>query len=174
MDELRVAVPLVSAAIRPRLDALLSDYAETFRVVNPYHVFATMKTERIELELLGSHDGQDWQPYVFRYKPGDPGRRPPLVMPHQPRLDWRMWFVTMHPRHLQWFEPFARALLENSPAVTALLEHNPFSDRPPRYIRVMAYRYRYTSRAEREQSGDWWQREALGAFTPLAWLERRN
>jgi hypothetical protein len=148
------------------------DYAEAFRVVNKYHVFATMKTERIELELVGSHDGDNWQPYVFKYKPGDPGRRPPLVMPHQPRLDWRMWFVTMHPQHLRWFEPFLQALLENSPAVTALLAHNPFADAPPRYIRVMAYRYRFTNSEQRQRTGDWWQREALGAFMPLPWLER--
>ena len=83
-----------------------------------------------------------------------------------------MWFVTMHPQHLRWFEPFVQALLQNSPAVTALLEHNPFADGPPRYIRVMAYRYRFSSPAQREHTGDWWQREPLGAFTPLPWLER--
>jgi len=148
------------------------DYAEAFRVVNKYHVFATMRTERIELELLGSHDGDNWQPYVFRYKPGDPGRAPPLVMPHQPRLDWRMWFVTMHPQHLDWFEPFVRALLNNSSAVTALLEDNPFAAAPPRYIRVMAYRYRFSTPQQRTQTGDWWQREELGPFSPLPWLER--
>ncbi len=148
------------------------NYAEAFRVVNKYHVFATMRTKRIELELLGSQDGNSWQPYVFKYKPGDPGRRPAVVMPHQPRLDWRMWFVTMHPKHLRWFRPFVQALLDNSPAVTALLEQNPFADQPPRYIRVMAYRYRFTTREQRDRSGDWWQREPLGAFTPLPWLER--
>jgi hypothetical protein len=147
------------------------DYAEAFRVVNKYHVFATMKTERIELELLGSLDGSTWQPYVFKYKPGDPGRRPPVVIPHQPRLDWRMWFVTMHPQHLRWFEPFLRALLDNSPAVTALLQRNPFATAPPRYIRVMVYRYRFTTPEQRERDGDWWQREPLGSFTPLPWLE---
>lgn len=148
------------------------DYAEAFRVVNKYHVFATMRTERIELEILGSHDGDSWQPYSFRYKPGDPGGAPPVVMPHQPRLDWRMWFVTMHPQHLHWFEPFLLALLDNAPAVTALLEHNPFADGPPRYIRVMAYRYRFSDAQQRARRGDWWQREPLGPFMPLPWLER--
>jgi len=149
------------------------DYAEAFRVVNKYHVFATMRTERIELELLGSRDGNEWRPYVFRYKPGDPGRAPPVVMPHQPRLDWRMWFVTMHPQHLDWFEPFVRALLDNAPPVTALLQDNPFADAPPRYIRVMAYRYRFSEPDQRARNGDWWQREPLGPFTPLPWLERQ-
>ncbi len=150
----------------------LLDYAEAFRVVNKYHVFPTMKTERIELELQGSRDGSNWEPYLFKYRPGDPARRPSVVMPHQPRLDWRMWFVTMHPQHLRWFEPLVQALLANSPPVIALLEHNPFPDQPPRYIRVLAYRYRFTTPQQRQQSGHWWQREALGAFTPLSWVER--
>lgn len=32
-----------------------------------------------------------WQEVEFRYKPGDVNRRLPIVVPHQPRLDWQMW-----------------------------------------------------------------------------------
>ncbi|MBV8417731.1 MAG: lipase maturation factor family protein, partial [Verrucomicrobia bacterium] len=31
-----------------------------------------------------------WQSYDFKYKAGDLQRAPPLVAPHQPRLDWQM------------------------------------------------------------------------------------
>ena len=148
------------------------DYAEAFRISNKYHVFPTMKSERIELEVSGSQDGVDWQPYVFRYKPQDPAQRPGVMIPHQPRLDWEMWFVTSHPKYLPWFHSFLQALLDGSPAVTALLQHNPFPQQPPRYIRVEAHRYRFTTAEERERSGHWWQREALGLFTPLPWLQR--
>jgi hypothetical protein len=150
----------------------LLDYSEAWRVVNKYHVFGSMKTERIELEVSGSQDGQNWKPYVFKYKPGDLQQRPLVVIPHQPRLDWQMWFVTLAPRHLPWFEGFLQALLNNSPTVTALLKHNPFADAAPRYIRVEAYRYRFTTAQERAATGQWWQREALGPFMPLPGMLR--
>jgi len=150
----------------------LVDYAEAYRVVNKYHVFPTMRSERIELELSGSQDGREWKPYRFRYKPGDPNERPAIVLPHQPRLDWEMWFVTQHPKYLHWFHNFLQALLDNSPTVTALLRHNPFPDQPPRYIRVEAWQYRFSEPEVRQKTGQWWQREALGPFTPLPWVER--
>jgi len=144
------------------------NYALTYSIANKYHIFPTMTTERIELEVLGSHDGKEWQPYRFKYKPDTLDERPQFIIPHQPRLDWQMWFVTLHPRHLPWFEDFVMALLDNSPTVTALLQHNPFAgDDPPRYIRVEAYRYHFTNSAEREQTGNWWRREDLGPFAPM-------
>jgi len=150
----------------------LVEYAEAYRVVNKYHVFPTMRSERIELELSGSHDGRDWETYRFRYKPGDPHERPAIVLPHQPRLDWEMWFVTQHPKYMRFFHSFLQALLDNSPTVTTLLRHNPFPDQPPRYIRVEAYKYRFSEPEVRHSTGQWWQREALGAFSPLPWVER--
>ena len=150
----------------------LLDYAEAYRIVSKYHVFPTMKTQRIELELSGSQDGREWKPYVFKYKPGDIYARPRVVLPFQPRLDWQMWFVTLNPRHIPWFYHFLQALLDNSPTVTALLQHNPFPDEAPRYISVGAYRYRFSSPEQRRKTGQWWQREALGPFEPLPWVER--
>jgi hypothetical protein len=152
----------------------LLDYAETYRVVSKYHIFPTMRTERIELELSGSHDGMNWKPYVFKHKPGDIHARPGIVLPFQPRLDWQIWFVTLHRRHLAWFDHFLQALLENSPTVTALLRHNPFPDKAPRYIKVDAYRYTFSDAEQRNLTGQWWQREALGPFGPLPWAELRN
>ncbi len=152
----------------------LLDYAETYRVVSKYHVFPTMRTERIELEISGSHDGVKWKTYVFKHKPGDIYTRPDVVLPFQPRLDWQIWFVTLHRRHLVWFDHFLQALLENSPTVTALLQHNPFPDKAPRFISVEAYRYKFSSAEQHSTTGQWWQREALGPFALLPWAELRN
>jgi hypothetical protein len=33
-----------------------------------------------------------WLPFEFKYKPGNVARAPAWVSPHQPRLDWQMWF----------------------------------------------------------------------------------
>ena len=178
---LAAGILLISAAhfwelstVRPlqnRIGPLL-DYAETYRVVNKYHVFPTMKTQRIELEIQGSVQGEKWRTYGFRYKPSDLDRVPAIMMPHQPRLDWQMWFVTLHPIHLPWFQHFLQGLLNNTPRVTGLLAHNPFPAAPPRYLRVNAYRYRYTTVQERKETGQWWKRESLGPFAPLPWIER--
>ncbi len=147
-------------------------YSAVYSIVNKYHVFPTMTTRRVELEILGSYDGENWQPYQFKHKPDRLDERPTFIIPHQPRLDWQMWFVTLHPRHLPWFGSFLEALLDNSPAVSKLLADNPFPDAPPRYLRVEAYQYNFTNHSERERTGHWWKRTALGSFTPLPWMER--
>ena len=146
--------------------------AAVYSIVQSYHVFPTMTTRRIELEILGSQDGLYWQPYHFKYKPDRLDQRPQFIMPHQPRLDWQMWFVTLHPRHVPWFGYFLEALLRNSPTVTDLLQENPFSEEAPRFLRVEAWEYHLTNREERSQSGNWWRREFLGPFTPLPGLTR--
>ena len=65
------------------------------QIVNPYGLFAVMTIARPEIVIEGSADGQDWREYVFRYKPG-PLSSPPLWnIPHQPRLDWQMWFAAL-------------------------------------------------------------------------------
>ncbi|TCK18641.1 lipase maturation factor [Thiogranum longum] len=148
------------------------NYAEAYRVVSKYHVFPTMRTERFELEISGSLDGEEWRQYVFKYKPGDLSKRPPVVLPHQPRLDWQMWFVTLHPMHGYFFRAFMQALLRNAEPVIDLLANNPFPDEAPRYLRVDAYRYHFTDAATRAANGHWWWREYIGPFTPLPWLER--
>jgi hypothetical protein len=157
----------------PGNSGYLLNLLSVFSIVNKYHVFPTMTTHRIELEVLGSYDGKEWQPYRFKYKPDVMHERPQFIIPHQPRLDWQMWFVTLHPRHVPWFADFLMALLDNSPAVTALLQDNPFADKlPPRYLRVDAYLYHFTDHEERQRTGNWWRREALGPFTPLPWAEK--
>ena len=147
---------------------------EQYRIVNLYHVFPTMTKQRIELEILGSVDGKEWKAYRFRYKPGDPARAPEMIVPFQPRLDWEMWFVPLRPRYLPWFEHFLYALLDNSPAVTALLEYNPFEHTAPNMLRVLKYRYTFTDSETRNKTGDWWHREYEGPFDPLPGVARVN
>mgnify|MGYP001821562576 CR=1 FL=1 len=140
-----------------------------FGVGNVYHIFPTMQTERHELIIEGSDDGQQWLPYLFRYKPHELDRRPPFNVPHQPRLDWMIWFVPpKNPDNLYWFERFLHNLWRGNPQVTSLLRYNPFPDRPPRYLRVLVYRYQFTTPQEREESGHWWKAEYLGLFPEVA------
>ncbi len=139
--------------------------AQSWGLGNIYHIFPTMQTTRQELVIEGSNDGRQWLAYEFRYKPGDPGRRPAFIVPHHPRLDWMMWFVpTQDPRQQYWFNRFLARLRTGSEPVLGLLERNPFPERPPRFLRVTAWDYRFTTPQEREQSGAWWVRRRLGRF----------
>jgi hypothetical protein len=165
---------LASGKDIPGLTGTVLNYTVRYGVVNLYHVFPTMTTQRIELEILGSADGIEWRPYHFRYKPDLLNQRPKFIIPHQPRIDWQMWFVTLHQRHLPWFEHFLEALLDNSPSVKSLLANDPFPDTAPRYLRVDAYRYQFTGFEERNKTGNWWKRTALGPFAPLPWMERQS
>jgi len=148
------------------LDGILQ-IEEPFGLVNQYGLFATMTTSRPEIEVEGSNDGQKWQPYIFRYKPGPLNRAPGWVAPFQPRLDWQMWFASLGSyRDNPWFVQFMVRLLEGSRPVLALIERDPFGDAPPRQIRAMVYQYRFTSVAEWRRTGNWWKREFQGAYFP--------
>src|SRR6185437_4658084 len=68
---------------------------DPFRSVNGYGLFAVMTTARPEIAIEGSDDGRTWREYPFRYKPSELDRAPRWVAPHQPRLDWQMWFAAL-------------------------------------------------------------------------------
>ncbi len=132
---------------------------------NIYHIFPTMQTERHELQIEGSNDGIEWKTYEFRYKPGALDKRPAFIIPHQPRLDWMIWFVPpQHGEMMYWFDRFLWRLHEGSPAVLALLKNNPFPEEPPEYLRVQVYQYWFTTKEERNITGNWWKRKYLGEF----------
>ena len=145
----------------------LVDWQAPFDLVNSYGLFAVMTTSRIEIVVEGSNDGQTWQAYEFKYKPGDLARRPPWVAPYQPRLDWQMWFAALGTyQQNRWFANFMIRLLQGTPEVTALLENNPFPNGPPRYVRAVAYDYHFTDFTTRRATGDWWRRERKGLYFP--------
>lgn len=152
--------------------ARLLDYIQRWSLANPYHVFPTVNQQRVELVIEGTVDGRTWLPYKFKYKPGELNKPLYVVIPHQPRLDWMIWFVPLHPVFEYWFENFLYALLDNSPGVTALLEHNPFPDTPPVAIRVQAFEYKFTDFDEHEATGNWWKIRYLGPFDPLPLVSR--
>jgi lipase maturation factor 1 len=136
-------------------------------IINPYGLFAVMTTTRPEIVIEGSADGQEWREYVLRYQPG-PLSRPALWnIPHQPRLDWQMWFAALgSARENPWIVMLMWRLLEGSPPVLALLESNPFADGPPKYVRAQLYDYRFADRRTHILTGQWWVRRPEGLYFP--------
>ncbi|PYJ12382.1 MAG: hypothetical protein DME93_07680 [Verrucomicrobia bacterium] len=163
---------LIFSAFKPRARpphalATVYEQLEAFRIVNGYGLFRVMTKDRCEIVLEGSTDGVEWLPYEFKWKPGDVKRAPGWCAPHQPRLDWQMWFAALEsPRENPWFFGLIVRLLQGSQDVNRLLAHNPFPDKPPSYVRAMFYRYRFTTVIELRQTGAWWKRQELREYLP--------
>ena len=148
-------------------------YVERFRSLNSYGLFRVMTTARPEIVVEGSNDGVTWKAYSFKYKIGDVEIAPPIVAPHQPRLDWQMWFAALSDVHEEpWFVNFLARLLEGSRPVLRLLKTNPFPDSPPRYVRAKLFDYHFTTMAEKEKTGAWWIREEKELYCPVLSLRR--
>jgi hypothetical protein len=160
-------IPLASAfrTIPASFEPLAGIYSRiaSFRTVNSYGLFAVMTTLRHEIIVQGSNDGSDWKTYEFLYKPGPIDRPPPVVAPYQPRLDWQMWFAALgRVETTPWFQSFLIRLLQGSPEVLALLEKNPFPEKPPKYIRAISDDYSFTRTVDR----NWWSREPTAIYCP--------
>jgi hypothetical protein len=137
------------------------------RSINSYGLFAVMTTNRPEILIEGSRDGMNWDAYGFKWKPDNVEEAPEFVAPHQPRLDWQMWFAALGDyRGNPWMIQFMKRLLEGSPEVLDLLESNPFPDEPPRFVRAVLYEYEFTDFPTLQDEGIWWQRERKGLYCP--------
>lgn len=147
------------------------------RLVNTYGAFGAVTRQRREVVVEGTTDPEPsaatrWREYQFTGKPGDPHRRPPQVAPYHLRLDWLMWFaalsdVSRHP----WFVRLVAKLLEGDEALLGLLATNPFPDEPPTHVRARLFRYRFTTPAERHETGAWWVRTETGEYLPPVSLD---
>ena len=155
---------------RPSLDLSWSDtvvgWTRPFRSVNGYGLFRVMTVDRPEIVIQRSADGVEWTDWDLRWKPGEPGRRPGMAAPHQPRLDWQLWFAALDPRGAEyWLTSLMAGLLEGAPAVTRLMGEGTDSDGPPEYLRLAYYDYRFTTPTERADTGAWWHRELIDHLT---------
>lgn len=147
--------------------------AAPFRTVNNYGLFAVMTTRRLEIIVEGSDDGEIWKAYEFKYKPGDLKWRPSFVAPHQPRLDWQMWFAALERcGESPWFMNFIGHLFKGTPEVLELLASNPFRERPPVFIRAVGYDYHFTDWRTKRVNGTWWKRELRGLYCPIFKVEK--
>jgi len=128
-------------------------------LANAYHLFGHITTERVEVELETSVDeGATWQRHDFRYKPGDPARWPRLAWPHQPRVDFQLWFYALQYRAVE--PAWVGALVARTcraPAVVAPLFRTPLPP-SPQLVRLVFERARFATRAERKQTGLVWIR----------------
>jgi Lipase maturation factor len=149
---------------------LMNTSFDPFDLVNTYGAFGTVGRERYEIVLEGTGDDPDdpaarWVEYDFKCKPGTPDRRPCWISPYHDRLDWQMWFLAMPGAPIDpWFVHLVAGLLEGDRATRALLAPGPFEARPPRAIRALYYRYRFTRPGE--DPAAWWKRTLVSEYLP--------
>lgn len=153
--------------VLPRPVVALVEAIEPWHLTSSYGLFSVMTRQRREIVLEGSMDGKEWREYEMRWKPGDVTRIPHFMAPHQPRLDWQMWFAALGDwRRSPWLVDVERRLLDGSPSVLALFAEDPFDGQPPRHVRAMLYDYRFTDISTWQESGAWWTRRLIGPFSP--------
>ncbi|MFC9994855.1 lipase maturation factor family protein [Nocardia sp. NPDC127526] len=143
-----------------------------YRLVNTYGAFGTVGRIRHEVAIEGTRDAEVtddtvWEEYGFKGKPGAPQRMPRQWAPYHLRLDWLMWFAAISPSYARpWLGAFLHRLLENDPDTLRLLRTNPFRDAPPRHVRALLYRYRFTTMHELRHQHAWWHRSLVGEYVP--------
>ncbi|GAA3765503.1 lipase maturation factor family protein [Microbacterium kribbense] len=134
-----------------------------WQLANAYGAFGTVTRERIEYVIEGTldddPDAATWTEYVFKGKPGPLRRRPAQFAPYHLRLDWLMWFLPLGRSLEGWFQVLLVRLLAADAPTLKLLHADPFDGRRPRWVRVVSYRYRFTTPAQFRESGRIWIRD---------------
>ncbi|XP_015263345.1 PREDICTED: lipase maturation factor 2, partial [Gekko japonicus] len=151
---------------------------DRYQVANSYGLFRRMTGVggRPEVVVEGSYDKETWTEIEFMYKPGNVSVAPPVVAPHQPRLDWQMWFAALgHHSQSPWFTSFVYRLLQGKKEVIHLVQVDesryPFHSQPPAYIRAQLYKYWFTGNAEDGSLPQkWWERQRVEEFYPSVFL----
>jgi hypothetical protein len=145
-----------------------------FHLVNAYGAFGTVTKRRDEVVIEGTlaqrPTEDDWVPYEFKGKPGDPRRVPRQFAPYHLRLDWLMWFLALGQPD-GWFRVLLVRLLEADRATLKLLARDPFAGERPTWVRARLVRYRFATRAERRETGMWWMRGEPRSFAGPVGLE---
>ncbi len=123
---------------------------QPLQIVNNYGLFAVMTTHRDELVIEGSSDGMQWQELPFKFKPQRLDEAPRWATPHQPRLDWQMWFAALtQSRRGAVVRQFRGAIVERRAGRVCVARHVAFAEKPPQLIRVLRYRYQFTTPEQR-------------------------
>ncbi|KAJ8006690.1 hypothetical protein DPEC_G00109840 [Dallia pectoralis] len=166
-----------SSTILPEVKKAYS-LVERYRLVSAYRLDnkVTSVDGRPEIILEGSMDKHTWTEIEFMYKPGNVGTAPPVVTPHQPRLDWQMsQAANRMAEQSPWFTALVHRLLLGNKDVERLIQTDsaqyPFNLEPPAYIRARLYKYRFTQTTQDGSTPKaWWRRHFVEEFYPTVQL----
>uniref|UniRef100_A0A667ZF12 Lipase maturation factor n=1 Tax=Myripristis murdjan TaxID=586833 RepID=A0A667ZF12_9TELE len=154
------------------------EVVDRYQLVNSYGLFRRMTGVggRPEVVIEGSNDRVTWTEIEFMYKPGNLSAPPAVVTPHQPRLDWQMWFAALGSyTQAPWFTSLMYRLLQGKRDVIELIQSDvtqyPFHQEPPTYLRAHRYKYWFTEpKADGSYPERWWRRVYVEEFYPTVQL----
>jgi len=170
-----MSIPVVVNMLSAR--QIMNTNFNSLHLVGTYGAFGSITRTRYEVIVEGTEDKvltptTRWREYQFKGKPGDPGYRPPQIAPYHLRLDWLMWFAAMSTyEDYPWFINFVAKLLQGDQETLGLLRINPFTTKPPRYVRASLYEYHFTSPEEHRKNGLWWTRSFSRSYFPAVSLD---
>jgi len=138
----------------------LRQTVRTLRLANVYHLFGTITTSRIEPEFHVV-SGETRTALIHPWKAGPVDRAPPFVAPHQPRVDFQLWFygLQFQRRTPAWVATLVERLCTDPEAVAPLFENLPAED--IHTVQLVMWDTRFSSPEERAGSGAWWTREEV-------------
>src|SRR5262249_42142690 len=131
--------PALARALQP-----LQERYDPWRLVNTYHLFGHITRDRIEPQFE-TFDGQTWTEHDFRYKAGATDRPPSFVAPHQPRVDFQLWFYGLSFQHGT--PAYVAELLDrlcHDPSAVQSLFSAPLPEKPEA-VRIVFWRYRFST-----------------------------
>ncbi|XP_050295295.1 lipase maturation factor 2-like [Anthonomus grandis grandis] len=156
----------VNAALRTTFNRLHKAH-----IVNHYNLFPVMPGSEgrpeIVLEGAKSLDGP-WSEYNFLYKPGNVNNSLTFVAPYSPRIDWQLYWAARSSYDKQpWLLSLTYHLLTGNTQILNLIDRQnlPFANQPPKYIRGILYKYKFTTWSQRSKSA-WWIRERVSEYFP--------
>mmetsp|Transcript_8643 Transcript_8643/g.12947 ORF Transcript_8643/g.12947 Transcript_8643/m.12947 type:complete len:677 (+) Transcript_8643:78-2108(+) len=126
-----------------------------------------------------------WRELNFRWKPGNVYDMPKQVAPHQPRLDWQMWFAALGSyQHNPWLINLISRLLDGCKPVAQLLDEPKLASGDDKLLAIRANLYNYdftridsewnqripgvTLLTEQKRRRDqWWSRQFNREYLPV-------
>lgn len=134
-----------------------------FRSINNYHLFASITPTRLVAEIQGTDDGLNWKTYSFKHYPSGRDHKPTFVAPYHPRLDFRLWFLTLSQRSEDWiyFTKLLEKIFHEPNTVSDYFKQIPFSEKPPTALRFIIYQYNMSTIKRRKETGSWWTRKEV-------------
>jgi len=164
--------PMLAPKAMPEWARAVRRAEAPFWAVNVFHLFGSITTMRIEPRIQTLENGT-WVTHPLRYEPGPPDRAPPFVAPHQPRLDFQLWFYGLRPRGQP--PEYVDGLLEQlcrDPAAIQKLFPDPLAEKPDA-VRINFARYTFATSEEHAQTGAYWHVQELGVGPQLHCAELR-
>ncbi len=139
-----------------------------FRMINNYHLFSAITVDRIEPEFqahIAPAPVDEYMPLPLHHKPGELDRRPDFVAPHQPRLDFQLWFYGLSFRRTPLYVANLLDRLCTEPHAV-----QPFFavrlPETPDAVRIVFWQYHFTTPSEVHHTGQYWSRTLVAATQP--------